>query len=511
MPFLSILFDESDADRAVRDREAPGYLSDLNLDQVIATVCVGREEYDLEPYFHVPLSDPHLVVFRQEVLRDLESTRIAACLSGFAERMASMREHVVQSDKLYYSHQKQAWFLQAAAIYCEATRGLLDDLRDAEPRSRGLNKFIDYLDQYLKSAAFASLVDEIDRVKRGLGSVAYSVRIVGSLVTVDNSRGEPDYSREVLDVFDRFKQEDAKDYRAVFPAWPEMNHVEAHILDFVARLHPEAFNALVEFCDRHMNYVDDMVSRFDREIQFYRAIRDHVDTLRESGLEFCYPTVTMEATDIHAQHAFDLALASKLASEQTPMVCNDFSLNDPERIIVVTGPNQGGKTTFARMFGQLHYLAALGSLVPGRQARLLLFDQIHTHFEKEEDLSDLTGKLEDDLLRLRRILELATSRSIVILNESFSSTTLADAIFLGRKIMHRVVEAGIVCVYVTFIDELSVFSETTVSMVATVVPEDVASRTYRVVRRPADGLAYASALAEKYGLMYQRLTERITG
>ena len=148
---------------------------------------------------------------------------------------------------------------------------------------------------------------------------------------------------------------------------------------------------------------------------------------------------------------------------------------------------------------------------PGTEARLILADQIFTHFERGENLADLRGKLEDELIRVHDLLRRATENSVVILNEIFTSTTLQDALFLGTRILRELIKRDCVSVCVTFLDELSTVDVATVSMVATVEPGDPSLRTFKVIRRPADGLAHANAIAEKYGLSYRRLRERLAG
>jgi DNA mismatch repair ATPase MutS len=280
-------------------------------------------------------------------------------------------------------------------------------------------------------------------------------------------------------------------------------------LEFIARLYPELFSKLASYCADNVDFLDPAISTFDREIQFYIAYLDHIEKFRKQGWRFCYPTLTNQPTDIYVDRLFDLALANKLAQQEMSIVLNDFRLSGNERVIVVSGPNQGGKTTFARAFGQAHYLASLGLLVPGTSARLLLFDRIFTHFEREEELKNLRGKLQDDLLRIREILNGATSSSLLIMNEIFTSTTVRDALFLSEEIMRRILELGLLCVWVTFVDELASFGERVVSMVAAVDSDDPTVRTFKVIRARADGLSYAMSIAEKNRLTYRQLKDRI--
>ncbi|TCN27528.1 MutS-like protein [Kribbella orskensis] len=294
-----------------------------------------------------------------------------------------------------------------------------------------------------------------------------------------------------------------------FPSSPDLNHVEAGILDRAASLYPDTFTALTRYRAEHADFVDPVIATFDREVQFYLAYLEYLEPLRSAGLPFCYPVVT-DSKAIRATGTFDLALAAKLVRDGMEVVRNDFELSGPERILVVTGPNQGGKTTFARSFGQMHHLAALGLPVPGESARLLHCDRVLTHFEKEEDLQDLRGRLQDDLVRVHAILGEATGASIVILHEIFASTTLQDATVLGRRVLAEIAERDLLCVCVTFVDELASLGEATVSMVSAVDDAGRPTRTYKLSRRPADGMAYAATIAAKYRLSYDLLKERLS-
>jgi DNA mismatch repair protein MutS len=509
MTFRSILFPATE-DLAKRETpQAPDFFGDLNLDQVIDVITAGKDEYNLKPLFYTSLHDIHTIDYRHGVLRDLENGLLSEHISSFAKQMRSVREHLAQSAKLYHQHQKQSWFLDALEIYCDTLGKLVHDLSLVDLRSAGLLAFRSYLLDYTKSESFTSLLAETKGLKADLATAKYCVLIRENGFKVRKYESEIDYSAQVEETFAKFQQGAVKNYASKFPSWPEMNSVEAKILDFVALLYPDIFSRLDRYCVNNRIYLDERIGIFDREIQFYLSYLEYVARFRRAGQNFCYPEVTDCCKEVYVYEGFDLALANKLIAEPSSIVSNNFHLKDQERILVISGPNQGGKTTFARMFGQLHYLATIGCLVPGRRAQLFLFDRLFTHFEKEENIKNLRGKLEDDLFRMYNILSKLTPRSIVVMNESFTSTTLRDAIFLSKRVLERIRQLDLLCVCVTFIDELASLSETTVSMVSTVVPEKPALRTYKILRRPADGLSYAISISEKYGLTYRSLQERL--
>lgn len=507
----SLLFREIPGPREARERdEDRSFARDLNLDQVVAAIAGDREERDLitETLFG-HLRDADTVRYRQEVFRDLDNSALLGEIQRFADLMAQVHAHLNQLAAMRDHYQQEGWLLDAAAIYCDAVGSLAEHLAAMHVGSRALAAFRDYIARYAASAGFTTLARETRDRKDALGRIRYCTRIKGDRVEVTRYADEADYSAVVLRTFERFKQGAVKDYLIRYRTRPGMNHVAAQILERVARLFPEEFAALDEYCSRHAAFLDEGIRHAHRELQFYLAYLDYIRPLRDAGLSFCYPDVSASSKDVRADGTFDLALARKLVTQGSPVVTNDFRLEARERIAVVTGPNQGGKTTFARTFGQLHHLASVGCPVPGSAARLFLFDRLFTHFEREEDLSARTGKLEDDLIRIGGILRAATPASIVILNETFASTTTRDAHFLGTKLLTKVMRLDALCVYVTFVDDLASLGEQVVSMMSTIVPENPAQRTYKVVRKPADGLAYALAIAEKHGLTYERLLERI--
>lgn len=175
-----------------------------------------------------------------------------------------------------------------------------------------------------------SLSSETKNLEASLSSVKYSLLIQGSSVNVRKYESEVDYSADVEKTFERFKQGAVKDYTMKFHSSADMNHIEAQILDFVARLYPEIFRELDNYCTRNGGYLNEVINTFDREIQFYIAYLEYLEVFKKAGLHFCYPKISNSSKEIYDYAGFDLALANKLIQENTSIIYNDFYLQGKE-------------------------------------------------------------------------------------------------------------------------------------------------------------------------------------
>lgn len=507
--FTSILFPPDRVEEPADDAPEPDYFGDLRLDQVIAKVLEGCADAHLEPFFRTPVRDLETIAYRHEVFRDVEDPVLLNAMRRFRKQMWTMRLRLTRRANSHYRHEMSRWLLNATEAYCAAVGDLTDAIAAGSRRSTGIRTLGRYVTEYRWSPGFAALHADARHMRAALDGVRFRLTIGGTKVRVSRYEEEPDYSVEVVRTFEKFRQGAAlrDGVRTDTVGW--MDHVEGRILERVALLYPAVFGELDAFVAAHEHFVDPVLARFDREVQVYVAWLDYRQRLLSAGLRFCYPAVATGTDEFRARDTFDLALARRLVDTGRPVVTNDVELAADERILVISGPNQGGKTTLARTIGQLHHLAALGLPVAGSDVALTLPDRVFAHFDREESLDDLAGKLEEELRRIRQMLAAATSDSVVIMNESFSSTTTGDALRIGRRVFGRLISLGCRVVAVTFLDELSRLGPTTVSMVSEVDPADPAVRTFRLTKRPADGLAYAQAIADKHRLGADELRARL--
>ncbi|WP_019204285.1 hypothetical protein [Tsukamurella sp. 1534] len=484
----------------------PAPFADLGLDRLVA--AVSREDPEIVPLFHAPASSPAAARYRQDLCRALRGDpRLTGRLRRFCATMAEMREARANAARLTLRPESDAWALHAARRYLAAIAGLRSALAETVAPATALRDLREHLDRLAGSPGHRALEGDAAAAAELLDRVEYTVRIKNSDVRVGRYHGEPDYGAEVAAVFDRFRVDEGGRRAEEPPVRPGLDGIDAAILDHVTALFPEAFRALARFRTEHAEDRDPVPAQVDLEIRWYLAYLDFVAAMEAAGLPFTLPTIA-ERPILHVQNTFDVAMAMDLARRGERVVGNDLLLGDDERVLVLTGPNHGGKTALARAFGQVHHLAALGLPIPGTDAEIGLFDALYTRFERPESADDRLGRLEEDIEGMRGILTTATDRSVVVMNETFSSTSLEDGIRLGTAVVRRLLETGSRCVYVTFVDEIATIGPGVVSMTAD-VPDDPSERTYRVRRGPPRGLAHADALARRHGLDPATLSRRI--
>jgi DNA mismatch repair ATPase MutS len=204
--------------------------------------------------------------------------------------------------------------------------------------------------------------------------------------------------------------------------------------------------------------------------------------------------------------------------EAAEIVTNDIAFGEAGRIAILTGPNQGGKTTYMQSIGLAQVLAQTGLPVPGEEATISPVDAIYTHYPVVERLELGTGRFGDEAQRIRAIFERVTRHSLVLLNESLSTTSMGEGVYLAGDIVRALRQIGLRAVFTTHLHELATAVERinaesdgdslVFSLVASKPAEDLQSEqrySYEIRRGPPLGRSYAETIAARYGISNDQL------
>ncbi|HVZ13823.1 MAG TPA: DNA mismatch repair protein MutS [Bauldia sp.] len=207
-------------------------------------------------------------------------------------------------------------------------------------------------------------------------------------------------------------------------------------------------NALQQSTDHIVSFL----TALRAELAFYVGCLNLHDTLAELG----EPTAFAEPTPFD-RRAFechglcDVALALTLKRK---IVGNDIAAGGA-RLVVVTGANQGGKSTFLRSVGQAQLMMQAGMFVAAEAFRADVRAGVFTHYKREEDSSMRSGKFDEELARMNALVDGIRPHALMLFNESFASTNEREGSEIGRQIVTALVEDDVKTFFVTHMYELA--------------------------------------------------------
>lgn len=207
--------------------------------------------------------------------------------------------------------------------------------------------------------------------------------------------------------------------------------------------------AVGESTDHIMGYFEQLRA----ELGFYLGCLNLHDHLTAKGEPTCMPEpVPAGRPALATRGLYDISLSLALGVSRA--VGSDVEA-EGRQLVVITGANRGGKSTFLRSLGLAQLLMQAGMFVPARSFRADVREGLFTHFKREEDASLRSGKLDEELGRMSRIVDDLGPASLVLLNESFASTNEREGSEIGRQIVRALLEAGVKVGYVTHMFDLA--------------------------------------------------------
>ncbi|MBE6662366.1 MAG: hypothetical protein E7606_03680 [Ruminococcaceae bacterium] len=251
------------------------------------------------------------------------------------------------------------------------------------------------------------------------------------------------------------------------------------------------------------------------EIEFVTKATAALERLEAKGYPLCSPDLRpMDEAAFDAKGLYNPSVAVKIDDK---VVDNDLVFDDKARIYVLTGPNRGGKSVITCALGLSQAMLQLGMFLPAESVTISPVDAICTHFPTGADDTIDKGRLGEECARLDEILHLITGNSLVLLDESLSSTGSFEASYIAAEVLGGLSVIGCRTLFSTHLHELAAeidninkrAAEDGGKPIDTLVAgiED-GRRSFKILRQKPDGKSYARDIANRYGLSYEGITNR---
>ncbi|MBO5450126.1 MAG: DNA mismatch repair protein [Lachnospiraceae bacterium] len=288
-----------------------------------------------------------------------------------------------------------------------------------------------------------------------------------------------------------------------------MDRVTNHMLSLVVKNLRETLNKYVSIS---ITEITNLIPEFSYYIRF----AEYIKKLEKHGLKFSKLQIADEKEPdcmMRARGIYNMKLASVAISEQTEIITNDLDYDKEHLVYILTGANRGGKTTITQAIGQLFVLAQGGIRIPGEFFLFQPVDAVYTHFPADEDKTMDLGRLGEECKRFKELYFAATKNSLLLLNETFSTTSFEEGYYIAKDAIRAVLHKGIRTLYNTHMHKLAydidTFNEeeTEGKAVSLIVKAKTGQRSFKVEIAPPEGMSYAKDIAEKYGVTYEMLME----
>lgn len=534
----------------------PAAQHDLEIEHLVAAFTGDPEQQkEVRALFAQPLRDPAVIAYRLDVIDDLlRQPRLAERLAALLPVIDALARYAYRSEQAANSLQEVTWRIGELQNIIDCVHGLEEIFAALEDglTSQGLRSLQAEVRQISDNPGYQTLVRELPELLasfRACESITIGVNLDSSLRPVQaallavNERPFTDQTllNRLFGV--RGGQEGIAPLHSVperavqgqyaFPISSELGWaVEPMLVPLFADLAKVLEKATAPIARRLRQYADlhsGLFASLRQGLIFYLGALRLMEGLRQQGLPVCRPQVTPAGERVCAvteAYNVNLALQRARLDAADAITTNDINLGPEGRILILTGPNQGGKTTYMQGVGIVQVLAQVGCYVPGRSARLSPVDHIFTHFPVEEKPDTETGRFGEEALRLGKIFEQVTRGSLVLLNESLSSTSAGESLYLAEDLVRILRRVGACAIYSTHLHELANRAEAlnasvpgdsrVISVVASPVEAqapatgEATRRSYKVEVRPPLGQSYAREIAARYGISYEGLEELLS-